>query len=95
MIPARSVLAIALLSGAFLLFLSAAHGHGWYGWECCSNEDCQELPDGSIEERSDGYLLKSTGELIPLDKAKQGQDEHYHLCKHVIVRCLYTPMRGV
>jgi hypothetical protein len=74
--------------------LSAAHGHSWYGWECCSNEDCAELADGSIEERSDGYLLKSTGELIPLSQAKQGRDEHFHLCRHVIIRCLYTPMRG-
>lgn len=81
---------------AFLLLLSApAFAHGWYSWECCSGDDCAALPEGSVLERSDGYLIKATGELIPLGLARQGQDENYHLCKRVIVRCLYLPMRGV
>lgn len=98
MIPLRGLLVPAAALAVFL-FLSQAAAHvapaGWtYDPACCSGNDCQEMPDGSIEERADGYLIKSTGELIPREKARYGQDEHYHLCRQVAIYCLYLPLNS-
>jgi hypothetical protein len=95
--------ATASIAVLFLLvFGSATLGHdapsGWaYDAACCSDRDCAPLPEGSVQERADGFLLKTTGELVGRDKAKRGQDEYYHLCRSVYskaIYCIYLPQRG-
>jgi hypothetical protein len=96
----KTALIIAALLGGFLM--GPAHAHdgpmGWaYDAACCSGQDCAPLPENSVIERPDGYLLKETGELIEKAKARQGQDESYHLCRSVYsktIYCIYLPIRG-
>lgn len=91
---------VALLCGAFLL---PARAHdapmGWsYDAACCSGQDCAPLPENSVTERPDGYLLKATGEVVEKSKARQGQDENWHLCRSTVFKaniyCIYLPLRG-
>lgn len=55
---------------------------GWqYPIECCSNQDCSEYPAENVTAAQGGFLLKE-GEFIPLPKARQSPDGHYHICRH-------------
>lgn len=99
-------LAAAMMGGLFFGLVWPAQPHeapmGWsYGWECCSSMDCREISHDAIEETETGYLVKSSGELIPYGdkRIKQSKDEFYHLCTRLggddtPVICLYQPMRG-
>jgi hypothetical protein len=87
------------LSIAGLLFLigllawpRSADAHdapsGWtYPWSCCSNMDCQQISkpgDAGVKETSDGYVVKSTGEVIAYGdkRVKASPDGEYHWCAH-------------
>lgn len=99
-LTAKGALVAIVLAVLAVAFIGSqqARGHSWYEPACCSGDDCAPLPIDSIEEQTDGYLLKSTGELIERAKAKHGRDEDYHLCrsKHTgTIYCLYLPARGV
>lgn len=82
---------------------TASQPLGWaYGWDCCSMTDCARLPDGEIKETAGGYLVATTGEVIPYGdkRIKRSKDEFYHGCakggdfKVKPWLCLYVPDRG-
>ncbi|MCR4264682.1 hypothetical protein [Nitratireductor sp. ZSWI3] len=72
---------------------------GWnYPMECCSNRDCQQIPANDVIERSEGYLVKPTGETLSYtdSRLRKSPDGVYHLCAvkrvsnlHTI--CLFVP----
>ncbi|RWX64632.1 hypothetical protein, partial [Mesorhizobium sp. M2A.F.Ca.ET.039.01.1.1] len=44
---------------------TAAVPQGWkYPFACCANFDCKEVPQSSISERPEGYVIKGTGEVV-------------------------------
>lgn len=66
----RAALTLWLLVWAgVLLFLAAwslpARAHDWYPQSCCSGQDCYPMSWDEIDVTPDGYVVKSTGELIP------------------------------
>lgn len=75
---------------------------GWqYGFECCSLSDCRPVTGPDVRESAQGYVIASTGELIPYGdkKIKQSRDELFHWCSHGGKSdggtiCLYVPDRG-
>lgn len=82
---------------------TAAQPEGWaYGIECCSSKDCTRLPHGEISTVEGGYLVNSTGELIPYksSKIKRSRDEFFHRCalggdfSRKTSLCLYVPDMG-
>lgn len=76
---------------------------GWtYPWACCSNMDCQRVSDLAIQERFEGYVITSTGEVVPYadKRVKDSPDGDFHWCAHKAgldagrTICLYRPPRG-
>jgi hypothetical protein len=93
-----------------VLFLSAllsssalAHDAptGWsYPFQCCSNQDCREVPDASVKETPSGYLA-SNGETIPYadKRIKDSPDGKFHLCtiagwEDGRALCLFVPAKA-
>lgn len=73
---------------------------GWsYPASCCSNQDCRPARAAEVRETRDGYLIVSTGELVPLTdrRVKDSPDGDFHLCQqggdfdHGHVLCLFRP----
>lgn len=80
---------------------------GWsYPWSCCSNQDCREVTGGGagafIAERPEGYVVRSTGEVIGYadKRIKNSPDGEYHWCAHQAgldaghTICLFVPPKG-
>lgn len=83
---------------------AAAHDakSGWtYPLACCSDYDCREVADAEVLERPEGYVIKVTGEVIPMTsrKVRPSPDGVFHWCS-VAGRddgktiCLFVPPRG-
>ena len=102
--PGAAVLA-ALLGLGFAAGPAAAHD-SWinrgryleYGTvnHCCGDHDCSTWPRADIEESSDGYRIRSTGEFVPRFKAQSSEDGDYWICRkstHAI-RCFFAPSPG-
>jgi hypothetical protein len=71
-----------------------------YPISCCSLQDCRPTLDGEVKETREGYLLVSTGELVPHgDKRIKpfAADGKIHVCqvagnfKSGRVLCLLVP----
>ena len=63
---------------------------------CCGDQDCSAWPRADIEESSDGYRIRSTGEFVPRFKAQSSEDGEYWICRkstHAI-RCFFAPSPG-
>lgn len=101
-LPLARIAAIAALSTIPV----AAHAHdansGWtYPLACCSDFDCREVAADAIEERPEGYVIKVTGEVVPMSsrKVRNSPDGVFHWCS---VRgredgdtiCLFVPPRA-
>lgn len=75
---------------------------GWtYPLACCSNYDCREVPDEAILEGPDGYVIRATGEVIPMSdrKVRPSPDGIFHWCSvggrpDSKTICLFVPPRG-
>lgn len=75
---------------------------GWsYPWQCCSGQDCREVPDDWIQEKQEGYRIVITDEVIPMSdpRIKQSPDGHFHWCSvaGALVGktiCLFVPPRS-
>jgi hypothetical protein len=74
--------------------------HHWYEEECCSDKDCEELPNEAVSAREHGYWVNYinyagyavTG-LVPYAKVRPSHDEKYHACSiGYSIICLYVPM---
>lgn len=89
---------LAVIAVAMLLFAySAARAHSWYPIECCSDRDCEPLPDDAVAIVAGGYLIKATGELIAEQEARQGKDEVFHVCRSPVTGirlCFFKPYSG-
>lgn len=77
---------------------------GWtYPLLCCSNRDCRQAGDGEVRETAEGYLLVTTGEVVPYlnHRVKPSPDGLFHVCQQAgnfdsgRVLCLFVPPRGV
>lgn len=83
-----------------------ARAHSWYPFVCCSNSDCEAIPDGAVADTVTGYHVVYTSrrfggidEMIPHNLAKSSQDAQYHGCwrkKGIIPRsiCFFAPFNA-
>jgi hypothetical protein len=103
--PSRVAFTVAAIATAVLAAMPArAHDakSGWiYPLECCSNYDCREVADADIDEGPQGYVIKTTGEVIPMTdaKVKMSPDGEFHWCSRGgrqdgATICLFVPPRG-
>lgn len=76
---------------------------GWtYPWSCCSNQDCKQVSGDGVQERPGGYVIASTGEIVPYGdkRIKDSPDGEFHWCAHQAgvdkgrTICLFVPPRG-
>jgi len=79
---------------------TAAMPRGWkYPFACCANFDCKEVPQSSISERPEGYVIQGTGEVVAYSdkRVKNSPDGEYHWCAHQAgldagkTICLFVP----
>lgn len=81
---------------------TAAKPNGWsYPFSCCSGYDCREVPQTSIGERPEGYVIEGTGEVLPYrdTRLKDSPDGEYHWCSvagadNSRTICLFVPPKG-
>lgn len=108
--PRAGLPGAAALSAMFLIFPAAAHDaiptaakpQGWsYPLACCSGYDCREVAQSEIRERPEGYVIATTGEVIPMtdSKVKMSPDGAFHWCSKGgrddgDTICLFVPPRG-
>ena len=97
-----------LAAGAFVLSLAPfpADAHdaksGWaYPLACCSDYDCREVAEAEVLERPEGYVIKVTGEVIPMTsrKVRNSPDGQFHWCSvkgrdDGATICLFVPPRA-
>jgi hypothetical protein len=62
--------------------------------------DCREVKSSSIGEEPKGYVIRSTGEVIPMtdSRIKNSPDGEYHWCSvagrnNTRTICLFVPPR--
>jgi hypothetical protein len=101
--PPRLVFPVlAAFAASSLPTLAHEAPSGWkYPMACCSNYDCREVSDSAILERPEGYVIKTTGEVIPMTdrKVRDSPDGQFHWCS-VAGRddsrtiCLFVPPRS-
>jgi hypothetical protein len=95
----KTVLIIAALTGGFLLALIGhARSHDWYPWECCSDRDCAPIEASDVDEKAEGFTIKSTGEFIERSRVRVAPDDQFHLCRNQstnAIICFFQPNRGV
>lgn len=94
----------ALIFG--VLWWTGAYSHqaplGWnYDATCCSGVDCRQVADDAVLEKSDGYHIAATGEVIPYNDKRihDSKDEFFHWCSYGGLPtsktiCLYRAPRG-
>ena len=83
---------------------AAAHDarSGWsYPLACCSGFDCREVADADVLERPEGYVIRVTGEVIPMTsrKVRPSPDGVFHWCSVAGKEdgktiCLFVPPRS-
>src|SRR5512138_543882 len=106
MFCSRLPLAWLAASAVLPVMTVAAGAHdarsGWtYPLACCSDFDCREVADADVEERPEGYVIKVTGEVIPMSsrKVRPSPDGVFHWCSVAgrddgATICLFVPPRG-
>jgi len=78
---------------------TAAKPNGWsYPFSCCSGYDCREVSAKAISERTEGYVIKGTGEVVGYrdNRIKVSPDGLYHWCSEAGADdsktiCLFVP----
>ncbi|NVP57577.1 hypothetical protein [Mycoplana rhizolycopersici] len=80
-----------------------ALAHSFYDIECCSGIDCKPVPDGEIKATKEGWLIRTTGEIIKYNSwpVKHSPDGHFHRCAGLgdfsprgRTQCIYVPDFG-
>ncbi|CDX11276.1 conserved exported hypothetical protein [Mesorhizobium sp. ORS 3324] len=101
--PLSAAVGVAMLTataGAHDAKPTAALPQGWsYPFACCANYDCKEVPQTSIGEKPEGYVIKGTGEVVAYSdkRVKNSPDGEYHWCAHQAgldagkTICLFVP----
>ena len=75
---------------------------GWkYPLACCSDFDCREVAEADVVEGPQGYVIKVTGEVIPMTsrKVRNSPDGQFHWCSVAgkadgKTICLFVPPRA-
>jgi hypothetical protein len=76
---------------------------GWaYPFACCASYDCRQAKAGEVLERPEGYVISTTGEVIPMTdrRVRQSPDGAFHWCAHQSgldagkTICLFVPPRS-
>lgn len=75
---------------------------GWsYPPLCCSGIDCRPVASSAIKEGPAGYVITSTGELVPYrdKRVRNSPDGEYHWCSMLgeddtRTICLFVPPRS-
>lgn len=110
---AALILSTSAVAFAALLFSSvhasahdalptAAKPNGWmYPHACCSGYDCRQVPADDVVEGPSGYVIRPTGELVPMSspKVKYSPDGEFHWCSVAGADdgktiCLFVPPRS-
>lgn len=103
--PGRSV-AMSFFVVATLAAFWRPHGaaaHSFYDTECCAGIDCQPVPEGEITATKEGWLVRTTGEIIKYNTwpVKHSPDGRFHRCAGLgnfgpkgRTQCLYVPDFG-
>lgn len=105
--PSRATAAV-VVAFFFVASIGAVFSHeaptGWsYPPLCCSNQDCRQADPREVRETPDGYLLVTTGEVVPYlnYRVKQSPDGLFHVCQQAgnfdsgRILCLFAPPRGM
>jgi hypothetical protein len=98
MISARGMLVLTACGAVFLCLPASVGAHSWYPSDCCSDRDCAPHDSADIEEKPEGFTIKSTGEFVERSKAKVAPDDQFHVCRYQtsqIIICFFQPNRGV
>ena len=72
---------------------------GWsYPFSCCSGFDCREVSAQAISQKSEGYVIKRTGEVVSYSdkRLRDSPDGEYHWCSvsgadNTRTICLFVP----
>ncbi|WP_051914168.1 hypothetical protein [Nitratireductor basaltis] len=75
---------------------------GWrYPYACCSNKDCREVPARMVNESAEGYVIRTTGEIISYDdkRIRHSPDGVFHWCSisgkaDTKTICLFVPPKA-
>lgn len=107
LLAAQSLLVAAAMVCFVLAYVTKSPAHdapmGWqYPLSCCSNRDCRQTAQREVRETEAGYLLVSTGEVVPYGngRIKDSPDGLFHVCQQAgnfetgRVLCLFVPPRG-
>jgi len=106
MFCSRLPLAWPLAAAALPVMVAAAAAHdsksGWtYPLACCSDFDCREVAEADVLEGPQGYVIKVTGEVIPMTsrKVRNSPDGQFHWCSvqgkaDGKTICLFVPPRA-
>jgi hypothetical protein len=81
---------------------TAAHSHGWYPWECCSDNDCAPISLNETPKERDGGFYLIDGRHISYREVKPSPDGQWHLCEQKWpakvsdrkILCVYAPFGG-
>ena len=101
-VSGSGVLLGAMPAAAHDAVATAAKPNGWsYPFSCCSGYDCREVPQTSISERPEGYVIEGTGEVVTYQdtRLKDSPDGEYHWCSvagkdNTETICLFVPPRS-
>ena len=103
---------LAAVFSASILFAYPARAHealptaaeplGWsYPHSCCSGIDCRQVSEKAISERTEGYVINETGEVVAYSdsRVKDSPDGVYHWCSVAGANdsktiCLFVPPKG-
>jgi hypothetical protein len=72
----------AIIAAACNFGVPSASAHdAWYEKQCCYDEHCEPLADGTVRETSKGFKVPS-GELLPYadGRVRQSHDMRFHWC---------------
>lgn len=103
-LPRTRAFAALGIASLFPAVPAAAHDapSGWtYPLACCSDFDCREVADADVVEGPQGYVIKVTGEVIPMTspKVRNSPDGQFHWCSVAgktdgKTICLFVPPRA-
>jgi hypothetical protein len=102
-IPSKAL----ILLGVFVIWAPASVGaHDPYtgifnfsGVNCCTGHDCLQAADpNDFEPVTNGYKVRSTGEVVPMSTTGFSPDANWHVCRKSdvkkTIRCLLVPAGG-
>lgn len=81
-------LLILTLVAAIAVMSADARAHGWFtdakdpetGLGCCDGDDCDDIPDESVQKVDGGFQYLPTGEFIPYSRVLQSKTWGFARC---------------